>query len=113
MLTPAPFRRHRAAPGSGAPIDCAPTDCAPAGHAPAGHAPAALALALLAPASLALGLVVLGLLVASCAREPATDRASGGAVVLDAWAHAGQQAERDTLERQVTRFNVSQDSIRV
>ncbi|MGD8396973.1 MAG: extracellular solute-binding protein, partial [Candidatus Eiseniibacteriota bacterium] len=42
-----------------------------------------------------------------------TDRASGGAVVLDAWAHAGQQAERDTLERQVTRFNVSQDSIRV
>jgi multiple sugar transport system substrate-binding protein len=36
-----------------------------------------------------------------------------GVDLVTAWFHTGQQAERDTIDAQVARFNSSQDSIRV
>ncbi len=58
-----------------------------------------------------LGLVLLTGLLAACDQEmpaPAT-----GVTVLEVWAHAGQAAERATLQQQVDRFNRQQPGAQV
>ncbi len=56
------------------------------------------------------------LLVAVAASAPACGASGSGAdgrITLEAWAHAGQEAERTVLERQAARFNAASDSLDV
>lgn len=50
------------------------------------------------------------LLLTACGEEPSREP---GVVYLQAWAHAGQEAERDTLNAQVARFNHGRDDVQV
>ncbi|MEX2607489.1 MAG: extracellular solute-binding protein [Kiritimatiellia bacterium] len=54
-------------------------------------------------------LVILAL--AGCGSESPSD--AGDAATLSAWAHAGRQAERETLAAQVARFNQTNSDIRI
>jgi multiple sugar transport system substrate-binding protein len=51
------------------------------------------------------------LIVAACSDGKSSGES--GVVQVTAWFHTGQQAERDTIEAQVARFNSRQDTIRV
>lgn len=57
-------------------------------------------------------LLVLVLWVFGCSREE-PEQAAGERVTIQAWFHAGQEAERATISDQVTRFNGSQDKLLV
>jgi multiple sugar transport system substrate-binding protein len=66
--------------------------------------------------ALSLALTTLALLLSSCTRDAGDGGAEmehTGAVVLRAWAHAGQESEREVIRAQVARFNASRDSIQV
>ena len=49
-------------------------------------------------------------LLAACGGDPPRE---SGTIALQAWAHAGQEAERDTLRAQVARFNREREDVRV
>ncbi len=59
----------------------------------------------------AVGFVLLSLL-AGCGTEPA-GADDGDVAILDVWVHAGRQSERETISRQVDRFNEMESEIRV
>jgi multiple sugar transport system substrate-binding protein len=65
--------------------------------------------ALLCYQALALLLLLTGLFTNGCGRQTP----ESGALMLEVWAHAGQESERQILESQVARFNKTHPGIRV
>lgn len=57
------------------------------------------------------GLVLLVLLLAACGDGGRAEDPASGKVPVTVWFHSGQAAERATFEKQVARFNRSQDRI--
>jgi multiple sugar transport system substrate-binding protein len=53
------------------------------------------------------------LALARCDTGTEADRATGSVATLTVWFHSGQPGERETIEAQVSRFNASQQDVRV
>ena len=56
-------------------------------------------------------LLVVILLGWGCTEKTSVSKQANGLQHLIAWAHAGRQSERETLEKQVSRFNQKQDEV--
>ncbi len=57
--------------------------------------------------------LMLGVLLSGCAGDSREQAARPRVVTLHAWAHAGQEAERNTIKAQIARFNARQESVQV
>lgn len=60
---------------------------------------------------LTLVILISGLLACG-ERDEAGDK-DNTSIILDVWAHSGQESERSTLQEQVSRFNTTQNNIRI